>query len=82
MYSNGYIPMRQMSTTVHIAVTRCVKNHESQYVFVLIPIICIPSRRRSSFSTTTDFMMMTTLDMNASAPMMEKTAAAMIPPRL
>ena len=28
-------------------------------------IICMPSRRRSSFSTTTDFMMMTTLDMNA-----------------
>ena len=47
-----------------------------------IPIICMPSRNRSSFSTTTDFMMITTFDINARAPRMEKTPAAMIPPRL
>ena len=36
-----------------------------------IPIICIPSLKRSSFSTTTDFMMITTFDINARAPRME-----------
>ena len=47
-----------------------------------IPIICIPSLKRSSFSTTTDFMMITTFDINARAPRMEKTPAAMMPPML
>ena len=42
----------------------------------------MPSLKRNSFSTTTDFMMITTLLMNASVPMMANTPAAMIPPML
>ena len=82
VYSNGYVPMITRSTTVHIPVIQCVKNHDAQYMLLDMPIICMPSLKRNSFSTTTDFMMITTLLMNASVPMMAKTPAAMIPPML
>ena len=82
VYVNGYVPMITSSTTVHMPVTQCVKNHDIQYMLLDMPIICMPSRNLSSFSTTMDFMMITTLLMNARVPMMANTPAAMIPPRL